>query len=349
MTERSTRLASNPHGPVTIRDVARLAGVSKSTVSNVVRGVPNVAPALRAKVEHAIAELGYTPSAVARSLVARRTRALGVTIPSLEPFYADVLHGAEARAVKDGYHLLIGSTELDERAPDALLQRRVDGFLVCGILDAGVIQVLARYGPVVLVDPSLPGADYASVGVDSFLGAQLAVRHLVSLGHTRIAAVIESELPEERTARIAGFRAALAEAGLPHESAYELQDVPGRGARGPGARTAAVRELLALDPRPTAVVAGDDLAAIGLIDGFETRGVEVPRDISVVGFDDIPFARVRRLGLTTVRQPSIRIGELAADLLIEQLEGRDSRPIESIQRLVEPELVIRTTTGPPAR
>jgi LacI family transcriptional regulator len=109
-----------------------------------------------------------------------------------------------------------------------------------------------------------------------------------------------------------------------------------------------VRELLALVPRPTAVVAGDDLAAIGLIDAFETRGVAVPRDMSVVGFDDIPFARVRRIGLTTVRQPSVRIGELAADLLIEQLEGRDTRPIESIQRLVEPELVIRGTTGPPA-
>lgn len=347
MTERSTRPVSTSRGPVTILDVARRAGVSKSTVSNVVRRVPNVSPALRAKVEHAIVELGYTPSAVARSLVARRTRTLGVTIPSLEPFYADVLHGAEGRAVKDGYHLLIGSTELDERAPDALRQRRVDGFLVCGVLDASVIRGLAGYGPVVLVDPSLLGGEYASVGVDSFLGAQLAVRHLVALGHTRIAAVIESELPEERTARVAGFRAALADVGLPHEPSYELRDMPGPGARGPGARTAAVRELLALDPRPTAVVAGDDLAAIGLIDAFEARGIQVPRDMSVVGFDDIPFARVRRIGLTTVRQPSIRIGELAADLLIEQLEGRDTRPIESIQRLVEPELVIRGTTGPP--
>src|SRR6478609_1858270 len=101
---------SSPPRPVTIHDVAARARVSKSTVSNVVRGVPNVKPVLRAKVEQAIAELGYTPSAVARSLVARRTRTLGVTIPSLEPFYADVLHGAEARAVRDGYHLLIGST-----------------------------------------------------------------------------------------------------------------------------------------------------------------------------------------------------------------------------------------------
>jgi LacI family transcriptional regulator len=334
---------------VTIRDVASRAAVSKSTVSNVVRGVPNVAPELRAKVERAIAELGYTPSAVARSLVARRTRTLGVTIPSLEPFYAGVLHGAEGRAVRDGYHLLIGSTEIDDRAPEALLRRRVDGFLVCGVLAEDVVRLLAGYGPVVLVDPTISGGSFGSVGVDSFLGAQLAVRHLVELGHTRIAALIESEVPEERAERIAGYRAAVMEAGLTLDPRLELRDAPGPGARGPGARTAAVRDFLRLDPRPTAVVAGDDLAAIGLIDAFEARGIQVPGEMSVVGFDDIPFARVRRIGLTTVRQPSVTIGELGADLLIEQLEGRDSRPLSSVQLMVEPELVIRATTGPPLR
>jgi len=331
--------------PVTIRDVAAHARVSKSTVSNVVRGVPNVAPALRAKVEQAIAELGYTPSAVARSLVARRTRALGVTIPRLEPFYAAVLHGAERRAVKDGYHLLIGSTEIDVRAPDALLQRRVDGFLICGgIIATDVIRLVAGYGPVVLVDPAEPLDGFATVGVDSFLGAQLAVRHLVELGHTRIAAVIESEVPEERAARIAGFRAALAEAGLAPDPQLELRD---SSAHGPEARSAVVRQLLRLEPRATAVVAGDDLVAIGVIDALEARGVSVPGHMSVVGFDDIAFARVRRVGLTTVRQPSESIGELAAGVLIDQLEGR--RPVDAVQRLVEPELVIRTTTGPPPR
>jgi LacI family transcriptional regulator, galactose operon repressor len=329
---------------VTIRDVAARARVSKSTVSNVVRGVPSVTPALRARVEHAIAELGYTPSAVARSLVARRTRTLGVTIPSLEPFYADILQGAEARAVKDGYHLLIGSTGIDDRAPEALLRRRVDGFLVCGVLAAEVIRLIAGYGPVVLVDPTLDDPGFGSVGVDSFLGAQLAVRHLVSLGHRRIAAVIESELPEERTERIAGFRAGLVEAGLAVDPRLELRDAPGPAGRGPGARTAAVRDLLRLEPRPTSVVAGDDLVAIGLIDAFEARGFEVPSDVSIVGFDDIRFARVRRINLTTIRQPSVRIGELGADLLIEQLEGR---PIPTLKRLIEPELVIRATTGPP--
>src|SRR5262249_41567207 len=159
-----------------------------------------------------------------------------------------------------------GSTEIDDHAPGALLQRRVDGFLVCGVLAEDVVELLSGYGPVVLVDPTLPAGRFGSVGVDSHLGAQLAVRHLVELGHTRIAAVIESEVPEERTARIEGFRAALSEAGLPHDPRLELRDAIGPGSRGPGARTAAVRELLALDPRPTAVVAGDDLGAIGLLD-----------------------------------------------------------------------------------
>jgi LacI family transcriptional regulator len=272
-----------------------------------------------------------------------------VTIPSLEPFYADVLHGAEGRAVKDDYHLLIGSTQIDDRAPDALLRRRVDGFLVCGVLAKDVVQRLAAYGPVVLVDPALSGESFGSVGVDSFLGAQLAVRHLVGLGHTRIAALIESEVPEERAARVAGYRAAIIEAGLVLDPRLELRDAPGPGVRGPDARTAAVRDLLLLHPPPTAVIAGDDLAAIGLIDAFEARGIDVPREMSIVGFDDIPFARVRRIGLTTIRQPSITIGSLGADLLIEQLEGRDTRPLSTVQRMVEPELVIRGTTGPPSR
>jgi LacI family transcriptional regulator len=334
---------------VTIRDVALRARVSKSTVSNVVRGVPNVTPVLRAKVERAIAELGYTPSAVARSLVARRTRTLGVTIPSLEPFYADVLHGAERRARKDGYHLLIGSTEIDDRAPDALLRRRVDGFLICGFLPHDVVELVASHAPVVLVDPAEHRDGFATVGVDGFLGARLAVRHLVELGHTRIAAVIESEIPGERAERIAGYRAALREAGLPVEPGLELRDRVGPGARGPGARSDVAHELLRLSPRPTAVVTGDDLTAIGLIDALEARGVGVPQAVSVVGFDDIEFARVRRVGLTTIRQPSTAIGELAAHVLIEQLDGRDRRPIASIHRVLDPELVIRTTTAAPPR
>ncbi len=335
--------------PVTIHHVAARANVSKSTVSNVVRGVPNVRPELRARVEHAISELGYTPSAVARSLVARRTKTLGVTIPRLEPFYADVLYGAETRATQAGYHLLIGSTEIDRRATEALLQRRVDGFLICGVLAEDVIRTAAAYGPVVLVDPAHVTSGYATVGVDGFLGAELAVRHLVSLGHTRIAAVIESDEPGERHERVAGYRAALAAAGLRADPRLELQDRAGPRGHDPGPRSAVVHELLALSPRPTAVVTGDDLGAIGLIDALEARGVSVPGDLSVVGFDDIAFAGVRRMGLTTVRQPSAGIGELAAHVLIEQLEGRDDRPIDSVHELLEPELVIRATTGPPPR
>ena len=241
--ERSIRKTLPQTRPVTIHDVAARAQVSKSTVSNVVRGVTTVKPVLKAKVDEAIADLGYTPSAVARSLVARRTKTLGVTIPRLEPFYAEVLHGAETRAAQDGYHLLIGSTEIDRRAPDALLQRRVDGFLICGVLDEQVIRTTAGYGPVVLVDPAQATTGYATVGVDDFLGAELAVRHLVELGHRRIAAVIESsELPGERQERLAGYRAALAAAGLPADPELELRDHAAPGAHGPvPARRSSVR------------------------------------------------------------------------------------------------------------
>jgi LacI family transcriptional regulator len=343
VTERST---GERRRHVTIIDVAARAGVSKSTVSNVVRGVPNVRPALRKRVERAIVELGYTPSAVARSLVARRTRTLGVTIPSLEPFYADVLYGAQTRAAKDGYDLVIGNTDLGERAPEGLLERRVDGFLLCGLLDESVVRAAASYAPAVLVDPVEQWDGFATVGVDAFLGAQLAVRHLVELGHERIAAVIESDHPEERQERVAGYRVALEEAGLPADPRLELRDRFGPGTRDPRPRSDVVRELLRLSPRPTAIVTGDDLVAIGLIDAFESRGVRVPDDMSIVGFDDITFAGVRRIGLTTIRQPSVAIGELAAHLLVEQLEHR-APPSTGVHTLLEPELVIRSTTAPP--
>src|SRR5262249_54278987 len=127
----------------------------------------------------------------------------------------------------------------------------------------------------------------------------------------------------------------------------EFRDRVARGPRQPGPRSALVKELLRVSPRPTAVFAGDDLLAIGLIDALEARGVKVPRDVSVVGFDDIAFAGVRRIALTTVRQPSLEIGRLGAHVLIEQLEERDTRPLASVHKVLEPELVIRATTGPP--
>jgi DNA-binding LacI/PurR family transcriptional regulator len=341
LVERSTT-SDRPH--VTIADVARSAGVSRSTVSNVLHGRTSVAPGLRTRVHRAIDELGYRPSAIARALALQRSRQLGAVIPDLgNPFFADLVRGAEEQATRDGYLLLIASVEVrrgrERETIEALLDRRPDGLLLGVSPDEAAF--LERINvPVVVVDSRADGGA-AAVAVDHELGARLAVRHLLELGHRRIAAAIETDA-SERNERIDGYRAALREAGITPDPALELRDERPPGAREPAPRPALATAVTRLGA--TAVVCGDDLVAVGLIDSLEARGVLVPRDVSVVGFDDIALAGVGRIGLTTVRQPAREIGALAARLLVRRLDGQDSGQAPT---LLEPELVVRRTTAPP--
>ncbi len=343
---------STARKPVTIVDVAHRAGVSKSTVSNVVRG-RTVTPELRERVLEAIQELGYAPSAVAQGLAGRRTLTLGVMVPRLEnPFYAEMLSGIEEAAEADGYQLLVASTDTTGRteaqAANALRSYRPAGYLLCGMRDQCVATDLARGGlPIVVLDSHKAPEEAGRVVVDDYVGTRLAVNHLIELGHRRIAAVIASDVDAGRHMRVAGFVDALEEAGLTADEELRLPDLRSPGASEPAPRPAVVDRLLRLDPRPTAIVAGDDLSAIGLIDTLEARNLRVPRDVSVVGFDDIAWARVGRIGLTTVRQPARAIGAEATAALIDHLLGRTSGPLSEFRHLVEPELVIRGTTASP--
>ncbi len=345
--ERSTK-----REPVTIVDVARRAGVSKSTVSNVVRGRA-VTPGLRERVVEATEELGYAPGAVAQGLAGRRTLTVGVMVPRLEnPFYAEMLGGIEEAADQDGYQLLVASTDTTGRteaqAAKALRSYRPAGYLLCGMRDPGVAAELASGAvPTVIVDSHDAPPEAGRIVVDDHLGVRLAVDHLVGLGHRRIAAVIASDVDAGRHRRLAGYIDALDAAGLDADEALRLPDIRSRGASEPAPRPAVVDRLMRLDPRPTAIVAGDDLGAIGLIDTLEARGIRVPTDMSVVGFDDIAWARVGRIGLTTVRQPARAVGKEAATGLIDYLLGRSLEPLSTFRHLVEPELVIRRTTAPP--
>lgn len=338
--------------PVTIVDVARRAGVSKSTVSNVLHDRP-VRAALRDRVETAIAELGYFPSAVAQGLARRGTHTLGVLVPRLEnPFYADILGGIEEAAGARGYQLLIASTDAvgrtESQAVGSLLSYRPAGYLLCGMRDAAVAGRLAeRDLPIVVVDSHEAPPEAARIVVDDYVGMRLAVGHLVSLGHRRIAAVIDSDVDPGRHRRLAGYVDALREAGIEPDDALRVPDLRSPGSAEPAPRPAVVDRLLESSDPATAVVAGDDLAAIGLIDTLEARGIRVPAQMSVVGFDDIPWARVSRIGLTTVRQPARVIGSEATGALIDHLTGESNLPLSHFRQLVEPELVIRSTTAPP--
>jgi LacI family transcriptional regulator len=309
--------------PATIDDVARRAGVSKSTVSNVVRRADVVAAPTRERVEDAIRELGYRPNAVARALRQRSTRVIGAIVPDQRnPFYAQLARGAERRARDEGFVLLIANTGCDpatERAQVAtLLERRVDGVLVAGLCagSSAAEHIADRGVPVVLGGfRSEAGERIGVVDVDEEAALDALVGHLEALGHRRLAFA----------------RSTLGEAGGERrERAFELA-LKRRGL---------LRSDLA--DEPTAVVGHDDTVAIAQIDRLERAGRRVPRDVSVVGFDDIPLASHERIALTTVRTDAAALGARSVDVLIAASRaGTPARARESYPW----QLVLRASTA----
>lgn len=306
----------------TIDDVAQRAGVSVATVSRAMRGLPNVATATRSRVEEAAAELRYRADPNASRLAAGQTRAIGVAMPTIGGWYfSQVLAGVEAVLAPAGYDLLVYAAAAPEDRRrflgDALgVGKRVDGLVLVDIdLPADDVEPWAASG-VCLVTIGQRTEPFPSVTIDDRTGAAGAVRHLLDLGHREIA--LMGSLDDERyhftvpELRRAGFDDALAERGLavrPEHIVSGLFSV--EGAR------AAMDVLLTAPVRPTAVFAASDEMAIGAIDGARRHGLDVPGDLSVVGFDDHDLAAA--VGLTTVRQPVVDIGGCAAALLLQEL------------------------------
>ena len=305
----------------TILDVAARAGVSKSLVSLVMRDSPSVSEAKRRAVLAAVAELDYRPNAVARSLVQRRTGVLGVLLSDLHnTFFADVLDGIAGRAAERGYKAMLNtgnraaSGEAD--AIETLLELRADGLILTGPrLEAAQITEAARAVPVVLVARTIPGSAVDCVSNDDVAGAGLAVDHLVKLGHRRIAH-IDGGAGAGAEARKQGYARTMRRHGLAAEARIARGDYTEEG----GAR--GIKSLLARGPRPTAIFAANDLSAIGALDALTRRGLRVPEDISLVGYDNTSVAALRHIDLTTIDQPREAMGRTAVDLLLERLEPR---------------------------
>ncbi len=311
----------------TLLDVARRAGVSKSTVSNVIRGASLVSESTRERVERAIADVGYHPNAIARALKARTSTAIGIVVPDLaNPFYAELAVGVERAASALGYAVLTAHTEcspaIEAEAGRALIERRVDGVVIGGIslgsalpkllLDRGVPVVLASLGEP--DDPRLGAIDH-----DDPAAMEAVVAHLHGLGHRRIAFVSQHLREQSGERRRAGLAAALARRGL---------------------------APVGLEEGATAVVAHNDLLAIATIDRLERQGLSVPRDVSVVGYDDIPLAAHCRIRLTTVHSDAAQMARRAVELVVGA--AREGRPVAHREIQSNP-LVIRATTGrPPA-
>ena len=331
-------------GPITIEDVASQAGVSLATVSRALRGLPNVAPTTRDRVRAVAMQLGYRPDPNASRLSSRRTHTVGMGVPLLGSWYfSQAMAGAEAVLAAEGYDVLllaIGSAAARHRMAtgDGPLHRRVDGLLLVDLrLDPDEVVTFTSTGSgIVTVGDSYP--EFPSVTIDDRRAAEMAVTHLVNLGHRRIALI--GDLPGEALVfhvpglRRAGYRQALAAAAIPVRLDY---DVPGNFSVD-GGHEAMVR-LLATPEPPTAVFAMSDEMAIGALRAVRDHGWSVPDDVSIVGFDDHELSEA--VGLTTVRQPVTHIGGFAARALLDLLDGHPTAPQH---RVVPTSLVLRSTT-----
>jgi DNA-binding LacI/PurR family transcriptional regulator len=327
----------------TIRDVAREAGVGVGTVSRVIGGRPRVAPATRERVEAAVARLDYRPSPVARALSQQRTQTLEVVVPLItRDFYVEVLRGIEAALAATDYTLLIRTIERPAERDGVFAAlgegERADGVLI--VSQEPPASFLARLGkrpaPVVLVDATHP--QLTSVAVDHQAAALRAVRHLLGLGHRRIALVDHAAMPFAQgspAGRRRGYRLALTEAGLRPRRSDEVV-----AAFSPFGGEEAVAALLARPDPPTAVFAGSDVQAMGVLAGARRLGRRVPEDLAVVGYNDIELAGY--LGLTTVRVPMRELGRRGVDLLVTAIEAPATAPAHV---LLTSELVVRATCG----
>lgn len=330
---------------VTAQDVARRAGVSTSTVSHVLNGTRVVSDDLRERVLRAFDELDYEPNAVARSLKIKRSNTIGLIISDISNvFFTAIARGVEDVAQESGYALILCNSD-DDASKEAeylrlLRARRVDGLVIAPAGDRhdALVRLVQSQFPLVLVDRDVPGLDASTVTIDNESAAFAAVNHLIGLGHRRIAMVASWPRFIPNQARVAGYRRALEEAGIPEDRGL-FAPVAGRSEE---ARLAAAG-LLDLDPRPTAFFASTNQMTMGTIAAIYDHGLNIPDDIALVGFDDVAWASVLHPRLTTVAQPTYELGRTAAQLLLTLIKDDPLAPSRRV--ILGARLIVRESAG----
>lgn len=325
----------------TMKDVARKAGVSTSTVSHVINKNRFVSVGVREKVELAIRELNYAPSALARSLKINQTHTIGMLITaSSNPFYAEIVRGVEDSCYERGYSLILGNTAGDEdrmnRSLETLLQKRVDGLLLmCTESHLPSADILNRYPsiPTVMMDWAPFEGRGDIIQDNALLGGELATQHLIDSGYTRIACIAGPLDKTPERMRLEGYKNAMEKNGLDVLPGYVVEsDFEFQGGYN------AMIELLALKTPPQAVFTSNDAMAVGVYHALYQAGLQIPQDMAVMGYDDIELARYLSPPLSTIHRPKNELGELAIDTLIHRLR----HPDVSQQTLVlTPELIVR--------
>lgn len=352
------QMPNQPVGRVTIHDVAEAAGVSTSTVSLVLNGkLHRMRPETSERVLKAVADLGYSTNEMARALKTGYVPTIGLVVPTVaNPFWGEFARCVEHAAMAKNYQVLLcnaeGAPEREKRYLESMLSRGIRGVIlgssplslrhVAGVVRRG-LQIVA-FDRLTINDA---GLELDSVRVDNGLGAKLAIEHLLALGHRRIAFVSGPITSANRRDRLEGYRTTLRAAGLKPESHFEWTENATAGEKEEIAteigRAAAVALLRRPEP-PTAFFAVNDMTAVGVYAGCREVGLSIPRDISVVGFDDIHLCRIMNPPLTTVRQPLETLMPSAVDLLLTRMERPKAGPREHLTVL--PQMMLRESTGP---
>jgi LacI family transcriptional regulator len=335
------------HRP-TIRDVARKAGLSLSTVSLVINNRGNVSPETRAGVQKVIRELSYHPTRSARGLASKTSGNIGFILSEehfsqAEPFYTRIFLGTEFEARDHNFYILLTTVgdqfDPDTYVPRFLLERNVDGIIVAGKVNEKLISYIDSLGlPIVLVDYEMKRAQHSAVLIDNWRGATLAVEHLLALGHRKIAFIGGDIRHPSLTDRFEAYQNTLRQAGVVLEGSYEITDEEETSVEG-GA--GAAERLFASGARPTAIFAANDAMAIGCMRYLKSRGVGIPGDVAVVGFDDIEMSSHIEPHLTTVRVLKEEMGKIAVQRVVDSINAK-TRIVVTTH--VPVELIVREST-----
>lgn len=328
----------------TIKDVAKMAGVSTTTVSHVINKTRFVAKETEEAVLLAIKNLNYSPSAVARSLKVNTTKSIGMIVTTSEaPYFAEIIHSVEEHCYRQGYSLFLCNTLNDPEKVknhlEMLAKKRVDGLLViCSEYQQDSLDILSSFSsiPMVVMDWG-PNANTDVIDDHSFTGGYLATKHLIDCGHREIG-IISGELSKTTArTRYEGFLKAMTEANLSVNEDWVLE-----GAFEPEDGYESMNKILKQDKLPTAIFCCNDVMALGAISAIAEKGLRVPDDISVIGYDDIHASRFYAPPLTTIHQSKRRLGKQAVNLLLERISNKEEKSEQQYSRIdLQPELVIR--------
>lgn len=328
---------------VTIKDIARMANVSYATVSRALNNHKDVNEQTKQKILKICKEVGYSPNAIARGLVKQSTYTIGLLVPDItNPYYPEVARGVEDEASRENYNVFLCNTNWDMMKEvdyfNLLLAKRVEGIIIAPVSDDTMKFVDKFTGrlPIIFLGTRVEDEKYNYVVVDNIKGAEMITEYLISLGHRKIAFVGGMQGSSTFADRVTGYKNALKKHNIEidekliHICGYRKKD---------GSNT--LRRMASESNMPTAIFAVNDLVALGIIEAAEEMSLSIPDNLSLAGFDDIPYASLPKIRLTTVSQPKDSIGRESVRILFEKLESKDIH--KGLQRIVQPELMIRST------